>query len=121
MYFMRQSIIVMSRLIEFDLREAIYNHYSELDQTFYRGQTTGDLMSRITEDVSKVRMYLGPAILYAIDLAALIVLVVASMVKVDLTLSLLTLLPLPFYPSRSTMSVQLSIKEVLKFKSNSPN
>ena len=96
MYFMRQSIIVMSRLIEFDLREAIYNHYSELDQTFYRGQTTGDLMSRITEDVSKVRMYLGPAILYAIDLAALIVLVVASMVKVDLTLSLLTLLPLPF-------------------------
>jgi len=71
MYFMRQSIIVMSRLIEFDLREAIYNHYSELDQTFYRGQTTGDLMSRI-------------------------VLVVASMVKVDLTLSLLTLLPLPF-------------------------
>lgn len=96
MYFMRQSIIVMSRLIEYDLRKNIYEHYSSLDQTFYRNQKTGDLMSRITEDVSKVRMYLGPAVLYAIDLGALILLVVASMVKVDLTLSLLTLLPLPF-------------------------
>lgn len=96
MYFMRQSIIVMSRLIEYDLKKNIYDHYSALDQTFYRKQTTGDLMSRITEDVSKVRMYLGPAVLYAIDLAALIILVVVSMVKVDLTLSLLTLLPLPF-------------------------
>ena len=96
MYFMRQSIIVMSRLIEYDLKKNIYDHYSALDQTFYRKQTTGDLMSRITEDVSKVRMYLGPAVLYAIDLAALIILVVLSMVKVDLTLSLLTLLPLPF-------------------------
>lgn len=96
MYFMRQTIIVMSRLIEYDLRKNIYEHYSTLDQSFYRKQTTGDLMSRISEDVSKVRMYLGPAILYAIDLAALIILVVAAMLKVDLTLSLLTLLPLPF-------------------------
>jgi len=96
MYFMRQTIIVISRLIEYDLRKNIFTHYSTLDQSFYRRQTTGDLMSRITEDVSKVRMYLGPAVLYAIDLAALIVLVVFSMVKVDLTLSLLTLLPLPF-------------------------
>lgn len=96
MYFMRQSIIVMSRLIEYDLKKNIYEKYSALDQTFYRKQTTGDLMSRITEDVSKVRMYLGPAVLYAIDLGALIILVVVSMVKVDLTLSLLTLLPLPF-------------------------
>jgi ATP-binding cassette subfamily B protein len=96
MYFMRQTIIVMSRLIEYDLRKNIFDHYSTLDQSFYRKQTTGDLMSRISEDVSKVRMYLGPAVLYAIDLAALILLVVAAMVKVDLTLSLLTLLPLPF-------------------------
>lgn len=96
MYFMRQSIIVMSRLIEYDLKKNIYEHYSKLDQTFYRNQTTGDMMSRITEDVSKVRMYLGPAVLYAIDLGALIILVVFSMLKVDLTLSLLTLLPLPF-------------------------
>ena len=96
MYFMRQTIIVMSRLIEYDLRKNIYEHYSTLDQSFYRKQTTGDLMSRISEDVSKVRMYLGPAVLYAIDLAALILLVVAAMIKVDLTLSLLTLLPLPF-------------------------
>lgn len=96
MYFMRQTIIVISRLIEYDLRKNIFAHYSTLDQTFYRKQTTGDLMSRVTEDVSKVRMYLGPAVLYAIDLAALIALVVFSMVQVDLTLSLLTLLPLPF-------------------------
>jgi len=96
MYFMRQSIIVMSRLIEYDLKKNIFDHYSVLDQTFYRNQTTGDMMSRITEDVSKVRMYLGPAVLYAIDLGALIILVVLSMIKVDLTLSLLTLLPLPF-------------------------
>ncbi len=96
MYFMRQTIIVISRLIEYDLRKNIFGHYSTLDQSFYRKQTTGDLMSRVTEDVSKVRMYLGPAVLYAIDLAALIILVVFSMVKVDLTLSLLTLLPLPF-------------------------
>ncbi len=96
MYFMRQSIIVMSRLIEYDLRKNIYDHYSALDQAFYRKQTTGDMMSRITEDVSKVRMYLGPAVLYAIDLGALILLVVASMIKVDVQLSLLTLLPLPF-------------------------
>lgn len=95
MYFMRQTIIVMSRLIEYDLRKEIYNTYSDLDQAFYRKQTTGDMMSRISEDVSKVRMYLGPAVLYAIDLGALIILVVASMIKVDLTLSLLTLLPLP--------------------------
>ncbi len=96
MYFMRQTIIVMSRLIEYDMREVIYNHYSNLDQSFYRKQTTGDLMSRITEDVNKVRMYLGPAILYAIDLGALIVIVVFSMFKVDTVLSLYTLLPLPF-------------------------
>lgn len=95
MYFMRQTIIVMSRLIEYDLRKEIFDKYSELDQAFYRKQTTGDMMSRISEDVSKVRMYLGPAVLYAIDLGAMIILVVASMIKVDLTLSLLTLLPLP--------------------------
>lgn len=96
MYFMRQTIIVMSRLIEYDMRKEVFDHYSLLDQTFYRKQTTGDLMSRISEDVNKVRMYLGPGVLYTIDLGALIILVVASMVKVDLTLSLLTLLPLPF-------------------------
>lgn len=95
MYFMRQTIIVMSRLIEYDLRKELYDTYSDLDQAFYRKQTTGDMMSRISEDVSKVRMYLGPAVLYAIDLGALIILVVASMIKVDITLSLLTLLPLP--------------------------
>ena len=71
MYFMRQTIIVMSRLIEYDLRKLIYNQYQRLDTAFYKKNKTGDLMSRITEDVSKVRMYLGPAVLYGINLVSL--------------------------------------------------
>lgn len=96
MYFMRQTIIVMSRLIEYDLRKVIYDHYQELDIAFYKKNKTGDLMSRITEDVSKVRMYLGPAILYGINLTSLFVIVIISMFRVSTTLSLYTLLPLPF-------------------------
>jgi ATP-binding cassette subfamily B protein len=95
MYFMRQTIIVMSRLIEYDLRKDIYAHYQELDQAFYKKNKTGDLMARITEDVSKVRMYLGPAILYGINTTSLFVLVIISMFQVDTKLSLYTLLPLP--------------------------
>src|SRR5690625_2578054 len=68
MYFTRQTIIVVSRLIEYDLRRDIYDHYSTLSQNFYRKSRVGDLMNRIMEDVSKVRMYLGPAILYTINL-----------------------------------------------------
>ena len=94
-FLMRQTLIVMSRHIEFDLKNEVFRQYENLSQNFYKQNRTGDLMNRISEDVSKVRMYLGPAVLYAIDLAALIMLVVASMIKVDLTLSLLTLLPLP--------------------------
>lgn len=96
MYFTRQTIIVVSRLIEYDLRRDIYFHYSSLSQTFYRKSRIGDLMNRIMEDVSKVRMYLGPAILYGINLTSLTVLVVASMVQVSPKLSLYTLIPLPF-------------------------
>lgn len=96
MYFMRQTIIVMSRLIEYDLRKDIYKHYQSLDQSFYKRNKTGDLMARITEDVSKVRMYLGPAILYSINITSLFVLVIYSMFQVDTKLSLYTLLPLPF-------------------------
>jgi ATP-binding cassette subfamily B protein len=66
MYFMRQTIIVMSRLIEYDMRKEIFDHYQKLDKGFYRRNTTGDMMARITEDVNKVRMYLGPALLYGI-------------------------------------------------------
>jgi len=92
---MRQTIIVMSRLIEYDIRKDIYLHYQTLDQAFFRRNKTGDLMARITEDVSKVRMYLGPGILYAMNLITLFILVVGSMVKVNLELTIYTLAPLP--------------------------
>lgn len=96
MYFMRQTIIVMSRLIEYDLRKEIFNHYENLDLAFYKRNNTGDLMSRITEDVNKVRMYLGPAVLYGINLSTLFVLVISSMISVSPRLTLYCLAPLPF-------------------------
>ncbi|MEM1326478.1 MAG: ABC transporter ATP-binding protein [Bacteroidota bacterium] len=95
MYFMRQTIIVMSRYIEYDLRKVIYDHYQRLDQGFYRKNNTGDLMARITEDVNKVRMYLGPAVLYGINLLSLFVLVIYSMLRVNVELTLYALAPLP--------------------------
>ncbi|MCB0662048.1 MAG: ABC transporter ATP-binding protein, partial [Saprospiraceae bacterium] len=95
MYFMRQTIIVVSRLIEYDLRKEIFKHYQELDLAFYKRNNTGDLMARITEDVSKVRMYLGPAVLYGINLISLFVMVIYSMFSVNVELSLYSLAPLP--------------------------
>jgi ATP-binding cassette subfamily B multidrug efflux pump len=95
MYFMRQTIIVMSRLIEYDLRKEIFKHYQILDLAFFKKNMTGDLMARITEDVSKVRMYLGPAILYGINLFTLFVMVIYSMFSVNVKLSLYCLMPLP--------------------------
>ncbi len=96
MYFMRQTIIVMSRLIEYDMRKEIFSHYEKLSLSFYKRNNTGDLMSRITEDVSKVRMYLGPAVLYGINLVSLFVLVIYSMLSVSVELTFYSLLPLPF-------------------------
>ena len=95
LYLTRQTIIVMSRLIEYDLREVIYDHYQELDLGFYKRNNTGDLMNRITEDVNKVRMYLGPAVMYLANLISTIALVVVSMLAVSPTLTLYTLIPLP--------------------------
>ena len=95
MYFMRQTIIVMSRLIEYDQRKEIYDHYQDLDKGFYRRNSTGDMMARITEDVNKVRMYLGPALLYGINLITLFIMVIYAMLKVDVRLTLYSLLPLP--------------------------
>ncbi len=95
MYLMRQTIIVMSRLIEYDMRKEIFKHYEELDIAFYKRNNTGDLMARITEDVNKVRMYLGPAVLYGINLLSLTVMVIYSMVNVSLELTLYCLAPLP--------------------------
>ncbi len=95
MYFMRQTIIVMSRLIEYDMRKELFAHYENLHTAFYKRNNTGDLMSRITEDVSKVRMYLGPALLYGINLITLFIFVISSMLAVSVELTLWSLLPLP--------------------------
>ncbi|MBP7272274.1 MAG: ABC transporter ATP-binding protein [Saprospiraceae bacterium] len=95
MYFMRQTIIVMSRLIEYDLRKEIFEQYQRLSLSFYKRNNTGDMMSRITEDVSKVRMYLGPTVLYGINILSLVVLVISGMLSVSVKLTLYTLLPLP--------------------------
>ncbi len=95
MYCMRKTIIVMSRLIEYDLRRDIYDHYQALDLSFFKQNQTGDLMSRISEDVSKIRMYLGPAIMYGIRVTFLFSFIIYSMFQVSTTLSLYALLPLP--------------------------
>lgn len=96
LFFTRQTIIVMSRLIEYDQKNEIYEHYQKLNTSFYKRNRTGDLMNRISEDVSKVRMYLGPAVMYTLNLVVLIVLVVWKMIEIDPGLTLYVLLPLPF-------------------------
>ncbi|MFT6850254.1 MAG: ATP-binding cassette subfamily B multidrug efflux pump [Sphingobacteriales bacterium] len=95
MFFMRQTIIVVSRYIEFDLKNEIYSHYQDLSLAFYRKNNTGDLMNRITEDVSRVRMYIGPAIMYTINLATLFILAISAMISVNPKLTLYSLAPLP--------------------------
>jgi ATP-binding cassette, subfamily B, multidrug efflux pump len=95
MFLMRQTIIVMSRLIEFDQKNEIFNHYQQLDIGFYKLQSTGDLMNRISEDVSKVRMYTGPAIMYFINLAAIIGFSLFFMLKANVKLTIVALAPLP--------------------------
>jgi ATP-binding cassette subfamily B protein len=96
MFFMRQTIIVMSRHIEYDLKNDIYKHYQLLPLSFYKKNRTGDLMARISEDVSQVRMYIGPAIMYALNLIVLFVLVIGVMWNVNAYLTVLVLIPLPF-------------------------
>ncbi len=96
MFLMRQTIIVMSRRIEYDLKNEIYNHYQLLSLAFYRRNNTGDLMNRISEDVGRVRMYIGPAIMYSINLVVLFVLITISMLYVNVKLTLYVLAPLPF-------------------------
>lgn len=86
----------MSRLIEYDMRKEIFAHYTQLDLAFYKRNSTGDMMSRISEDVSKVRMFLGPTILYGLDLIFLFVLAISAMLSVSVELTLWSLLPLPF-------------------------
>ena len=95
MFLMRQTIIVMSRHIEFEQKNEIFNHYQQLDTHFYKTHNTGDLMSRISEDVSRVRMYTGPAIMYLINLAATIGFSVTYMLNENKELTLYVLAPLP--------------------------
>ncbi|MBE7442330.1 MAG: ABC transporter ATP-binding protein [Flavobacteriales bacterium] len=94
-FFTRQTIIIMSRLIEYDLKNEIFNHFQLLDTSFYKENNTGDIMNRISEDVSKVRMYLGPGIMYSINLITLFALVVPVMFSINVKLTLYSLTPLP--------------------------
>lgn len=94
-FFMRQTIIMVSRYIEYDLKNEIYAKYQELDISFYKNNNTGDIMNRISEDVSNVRMYLGPAIMYFINMIILFILVIYTMININIELSLYVLLPLP--------------------------
>jgi ATP-binding cassette subfamily B protein len=95
LFLMRQTIIVMSRLIEFDLKNEIFNQYQNLDTAFYKRNSTGDLMNRISEDVSQVRMYLGPGIMYTINLIVLFFMVIYQMIAINPVLTFFVLLPLP--------------------------
>jgi ATP-binding cassette subfamily B multidrug efflux pump len=95
LFFMRQTLILMSRHIEYDLKNEIYSHYQRLSLAFYRRHNTGDLMNRVTEDVSRVRMYLGPGIMYTINTVILFILVIYAMLTVNVRLAIFSVLPLP--------------------------
>jgi ATP-binding cassette subfamily B protein len=94
-FLMRQTIIVTSRLVEFDLKNEIYQQYQRLSINFYKKNRTGDLMNRISEDVSKVRMYFGPAIMYTMNMLCLFAVGLWQMIEVDPTLTMYTLIPFP--------------------------
>lgn len=95
MFMMRQTLVVMSRHIEYDMKNEVYEHYQKLDAGFFKTHRTGDLMNRISEDVSRVRMYMGPAVMYFVNLVSLIALCLVNMFRKDLYLSLIVLSPLP--------------------------
>ena len=95
MFLMRQTIIVMSRHIEFDQKNEVFQHYLQLDTNFYKTNETGDLMNRISEDVGLVRMYLGPGIMYIINLIIAFTLIVTQMIRISPSLTLYVLIPLP--------------------------
>ena len=94
-FLMRQTLIVMSRLIEFDLKNEIFVQYENLSLNFYKKNRTGDLMNRISEDVGKVRMYFGPAIMYTVNMLVLFGVAIPKMFSIDAKLTMYTLMPLP--------------------------
>ena len=95
LFLMRQTIILTSRHIEYDLKNEIYDHYQQLDMAFFKRNNTGDLMNRVTEDVSRVRAYLGPAIMYSINTVVLSIMVISSMFTVNAKLAIYALAPIP--------------------------
>lgn len=95
LFYTRQTIIMMSRYIEFDLKNEIFNQYQNLSLAFYKRNNTGDLMNRISDDVSKVRMYFGPAIMYTLNMLVLFILVIYTMISINAKLTLFVLVPLP--------------------------
>ena len=123
LFLMRQTIIVMSRYIEFDLKKEIYGQYQALDQSFYMQNATGDLMNRISEDVGLVRMYTGPGIMYTINLVVSFVLIVGKMITISPSLTVFVLLPLPImsiliYKVSSTMNkMSLEVQKEQSFLS----
>ncbi|MGL5891084.1 MAG: ABC transporter ATP-binding protein [Bacteroidia bacterium] len=121
----RQTIIVMSRLIEYDLKNEIFDHYQKLDQRFYKQNNTGDLMNRISEDVGRVRMYIGPAVMYTTSTAITLIMTIIFMFSSDVRLSLYVLAPLPiltisiYYVSNRINRKSLKVQEQLSQLSTS--
>ncbi len=119
LFLMRQTIIVMSRLIEYDLKNEIYVHYQQLDMSFYKRHNTGDLMNRISEDVSRVRMYIGPAIMYILNTLFSFVFTIYFMIQADAELTFYVLLPLPilvisiYYVSQTINKKSTAVQEQL--------
>jgi ATP-binding cassette, subfamily B, multidrug efflux pump len=125
LFAVRQTLIVMSRHIEYDLKNEIYEHYQTLPQSFFKTNQTGDLMARISEDVGKVRMYIGPSLMYLLNMAVLVVLILSYMFSVNVRLTLFVLIPMPvlslsIYLVSSTMNkkselIQKSLAKVSVF------
>jgi ATP-binding cassette subfamily B protein len=113
-FLMRQTLIVMSRHVEFDLKNEVFRHYEVLDQKFYKSNRTGDLMNRISEDVAKVRMYVGPAVMYTINTIIRFTVVILYMYNVSPRLTLYTLLPLPILSFVIfKLSVEINIRSTI--------
>jgi ATP-binding cassette subfamily B multidrug efflux pump len=119
-FLMRQTFIVVSRYIEYDLKNEVYNQYQNLSLDFYKRNRTGDLMNRISEDVSKVRMYVGPALMYGVQTLTLFVVVIYFMIKAAPTLTLYTLIPFPilsFAIYKLSMAINKRSAEIQRFLS----
>lgn len=121
LFLMRQTLIIMSRRIEYDIKNEVFNHYLSLDTAFYKRNRIGDLMNRISEDVSQVRMYLGPGIMYSINLVVLSIMSIYQMFQINVTLAFFALLPLPlmsYLIYRVSNNINSASKSVQEEQSN---